>query len=207
MLLSVIHTHPRACIKLVCLVGNDARKAVSDGFPVTQVVASDIQAGFLDLGHKLFRSTPETCPITFVPGDVFNHEFIGPAPPATTSSESVTYPDIKSLKLTSLNPLRYKISAIHASSFFHLFDEEQQLVVAQRLASLLSPEPGSTIFGGHVGLEKKGWRDQDFKKVMFCHDPDTWNAVWEEVFGKGIVECKSFMHPDWPILIWSVTRC
>ena len=156
-----------------------------------------------DKGHK---STPETCPIAFVPGDVFDHEFIEPAPPATTSPESTIYPIIKDLNLTSLNPLRYKISAIHASSFFHLFDEEKQLVVAQRLASLLSPEPGSIIFGSHGGIEKKGWRDHD-GHVMFCHDPDTWNALWEEVFGKGIVECKSFMHPKWPVLYWSVTRC
>lgn len=155
------------------------------------------------LGHKLFRSTPNTCPISFIPGDIFNHDFITPAPPANTSSEAITYPTLATLDLSSLNPLRHKISVVHSSSFFHLFNEADQLTVAHRLASLLSPEPGSIIFGSHRGREGEGGYE-DRKKHF--HNPESWNKMWDEVFQKGTVKCESFIHNPRQLLIWSVTR-
>ncbi|KAF8905736.1 hypothetical protein CPB84DRAFT_1835288 [Gymnopilus junonius] len=145
-----------------CCFGNDARKLVHDGWPAENVIASDLQAGFWRYGHELFKSTPETFTAAFIPGSLNT--------------------------LTSLTPLRHRISAIHASAFFHLFSEERQLVLAKRLAVLLLPKSGSIIFGQHVVMPVKGIRTEsgipqsDYS--MFCHSPESWRTLWvEEVFG------------------------
>jgi len=95
--------------------------------------------------------------------------------------------------LTSLTPLTHRISAIHASAFFHLFSEARQLELAQRLAALLRPEKGSIIFGQHGSRPEKGLRveaarvlDNGKTVCMFCHSPESWREMWtREVFGKG----------------------
>lgn len=177
------------------------------------------EPGFWDAGHELFKSTPETYPLKFIPGDAFDPAFIAPhdpfyEPPATP------VPDLQSL--TSLTPLQGHIAAIHASSFVHLFNEEQQTQVCKALASLVSPEPGSTIFGAHGGLPKKGLRSSTIGTIrkMFCHDPDTWKELWDgRIFKKGTVKVETqlveykrddfveeFKDEKFYILIWSVTR-
>lgn len=176
---------------------------------------------FWDLGHKLFRSTPETFPATFIPGDVFDPDFISDAPPRV-SAPTDPLPPLSSLK--GLTPLQGRLSAIFAASFFHLFNEEKQLAVAHRLASLLSPEPGSIIFGAHGGRPEKGWRVETTNVNpdgirMWCHSADSWKEMWEkEVFKNGevkvwaiLIEVPRFDLEQTPnskfwMLVWSVTR-
>ena len=145
----------------------------------------------------MFKSTPESFPAKFVPGDIFDDSFLtlGPVSEgAITPSE----PEVDIASLTSLNPLRGRLSAIHAANFFHLFSEEQQTIVAKKFASLLSPEPGSLIFGAHVAkAEAKGvypivMKLETVQSVdMFSHCPESWTTLWEEVFGPGKVEVKT----------------
>jgi hypothetical protein len=171
---------------------------------------------FWDYGHDLFFSTPESFPATFVAGDVFDPEMISPRTPPKPSEALPPRPDFKSL--TSLTPLQGHVSAIYAGSFFHLFDEPGQLQVARQLASLLSPLPGSIIFGGHVGSLVKGTIESHLHP-MFLHSPESWKDLWEgQVFEKGeirvdtnLVEValKSDEQADaeevyW--LTWSITR-
>lgn len=62
-----------------------------------------------------------------------------------------------------------------------------QLQVAHKLASLLSPESGSVIFGSHRGEKEKGWqrsRTRGAELKIFCHSPVSFKEMWEkEVFG------------------------
>jgi hypothetical protein len=180
------------------------------------------RAEFADLGHKLFRTTPETCPIAFVPGDAFDPNHLEVVPPFTAANAPTgPAPDLRSL--ASLNPLHGRVSAIHASSFFHLFNEEKQLHLARALAGLLSPEPGSVIFGSHVGLAEKGFKPSERERggFMFCHSPESWVQMWDGlVFEKGevtvqaelvYVERKYFEGDETSVqsvafLSWSVTR-
>jgi hypothetical protein len=132
-------------------------------------------------------------------------------------------PDLRSL--TSLNPLHGRAFAIHASAFFHLFGEGKQLHLARALAGLLSPEPGSMIFGLHIGApEKKGFEPSIIRKDhhrMWCHSPESWTELWDGlVFEKGVVKVQTklvqrerkILQPDAPqnatltFLVWSVTR-
>ena len=172
---------------------------------------------FWDLGHKLFRTTPDTFPVTFVPGNVFDPEHLSIVSPFTANFPPViTVPDLSTL--TSLNPLRGHVSAIYASSFFHLFPEDAQLRLARALAGLLSPLPGSMIFGKHLGLPEVGHLENPLiPRRLFCHNSRTWSELWDDVFPKGTVKIKAVvvevpkdgMYSEansLHLLIWSVTR-
>jgi hypothetical protein len=178
---------------------------------------------FWEYGHQLFKSTAETFPLAFIPGDVFDPTFIserGPFLSVADVKETVT-PPLNTL--SSLIPLQGKISAIHMSAFFHLFPEDRQLQLAKIVSSLLSPEKGSVIFGHHVGMPVKGIRPNQFKR--FCHSPESWMQMWvEDVFGgkdkdgndrvkveteliiRGDVRVDNSSDEDVWHLKWSVTR-
>ena len=185
-----------------------------------------ILAEFADIGHKLFRTTQETYPIAFVPGDAFDAKHLEVVPPLASAHEPTGPPEGPTLdlgSLTSLNPLHGRVFAIHASSFFHLFSEAKQLHVARALAGLLSPEPGSVIFGLHVGKADKGFTTSPLgNRQMFCHCPESWAQLWDGVvFEKGVVDVKAKLvqmgreDPDsqqntffamFTVLVWSVMR-
>ena len=165
-------------------------------------------------------------PAAFIQGDVFDANLIQPRAPFHSGSEHHNSRPRDLRALTSLTPLQGYVSAIHTSSFFHLFKEDGQLEAARQLASLLSPEPGSVIFGSHVGQVTKGQREalmhkQDYD--MFCHSPESWKSeVWDgPVFEKGTVEVKATLRNVerqnfWDkesgdtiiiqLLVWSVKR-
>ncbi|KAJ6571154.1 hypothetical protein B0H19DRAFT_1208851 [Mycena capillaripes] len=193
--------------------GTDIRKAVRDGFPIQTLIASDISQDFWQIGHELFRSTPETFPAVFVAGDALDPKFLEPFPPLTSPSE-VTERAPKLSSLTCLTPLRGHVSVIHISFVFHLFLEEQQLQLARSLAGLLSPLRGSVILGCQVAQRWKGSgeRISSFGHQMFCHSPESWQEMWEDVLPNGSVKIDAELSrrdhdgPDGGILTWSVTR-
>ncbi|RPD81612.1 hypothetical protein L226DRAFT_474830 [Lentinus tigrinus ALCF2SS1-7] len=207
-----------------CCLGSEIRKAVADGFPIEGAIGSDLHPEFWDLGHKLFKSTPETFPVPFVPGDAFDPAHLEAVPPFYAPPDTQA-PQLSTLK--SLNPLRGHVSVIHASSFFHLFDEEKQFKLAQSLAGLLSPEPGSMILGSHGGRPEKGFRTESSRTnshgmTMFCHSPESWTELWDgQIFKKGTVKVEAFLleikrkdlEPTDPtpearfyLMVWSITR-
>lgn len=149
-------------------------------------------ADFWRLGLELFMSKRETFTVPLVAGDVFDPAFIPPASPLY-SAPGTPRPDLHALK--TLAPLRGHVSAIHAGMLFHLFDEDKQQQLAHILAGLLSPEPGSLIFGSHIGKREKGsvalkWPGGS--QVMFCHSPESWKAIWDgPVFRKGTVKVQA----------------
>ncbi|OJT14325.1 hypothetical protein TRAPUB_9116 [Trametes pubescens] len=208
-----------------CCFGNDIRKAVYDGYPIENIIGSDLRGEFWELGHRFFKSTPTTFPVPFIPGDVFDPAHLAPVPPFRVQPDEPA-PELSTL--TSLNPLRGHVSTIHASAFFHLFSEESQLKLARALAGLLSPAPGSMILGWHVGRPEKGFRYEVLPphrqgNPMFCHNPESWKAMWEQVFEEGVVKVEAELREeaerrDWKdmpgvapgakfyALVWSVTR-
>ncbi|XP_006457973.1 hypothetical protein AGABI2DRAFT_183081 [Agaricus bisporus var. bisporus H97] len=206
-------------LDIACCFGNDIRKAVADGWPVENALASDISKEFWDQGHELFKSTPETFSVGFVDGDALSSSLIEPREPFYSPPLSPRPTDLRTL--VSLTPLQGHISVIHASSFFHLFDEEKQLALAKQLASLLSSEPGSIIFGSHGGLAAGGIDQSKIyagDRQMFCHSPETWTDLWDgTVFRRGIVKVEvrlvehSFrsagpLGTHINLIVWSVTR-
>ncbi|VDC02710.1 unnamed protein product [Peniophora sp. CBMAI 1063] len=209
-LLALPKSRPRAIfLEVGCCFGQDLRKAIADGYPAKDTIASDLRQGFWDVGLDLFTAVP---PPPFVQADVFelNKETSAPTPepPADLST------------LTSLTPLRAHVAAIHASSVFHLFDFEQQEAFARALASLLSNEPGSMIFGVHSGqpVKKTVKRLINGAGEQHAHSPDSWREMWEGIYGEGVVkvESRAVERPDAARimastdkvyhLVWCVTR-
>lgn len=200
-----------------CNLGHDLRQAVADGWPIENVIGFDLEQGFWDYGHELFKTTPETYPASFVAGDVFDPLMIAPRDPFY-EEPSTPRPELRSL--TSLTPLQGFVTAIRASSFFHLFNEDQQLKAARQLATLLSPRPGSIIFGRHRGMAVKGTRtDYHFgsERTMFGHSPESWRDFWDgQVFAKGTVRVEVELEDYKSLtdeidyngffLVWCVTR-
>ena len=128
----------------------------------------------------------------FIAGDVFDPKHIAPAPP-TYSTPSTPRPILSTL--TSLTPLQGHVSAIHISQFFHLFDKEQQIALARIAASLLSPEPGSMIFGRHASMEESGSCYNSFRQTsMWCFGPSDWEKLWKEIFSEGEIEVEAKVH-------------
>ncbi|KAG2156752.1 uncharacterized protein EDB93DRAFT_1125401 [Suillus bovinus] len=200
-----------------CCFGSDIREVILDGFPAAQTIGTDLHQELWDLGHELFKSSPETFLAHFVRGDAFNPEILAVAPPASMQTSGTSTPDLDSL--TSLNPLRGCVSVIHATAFFHLFKEDQQLHMARAFAGLLSSEPGSIILGVHTGAQQKGVMNRVYRGIevdMFAHSVESWTAMWDgEVFEKGTVkvdaqfkEVSEGAEGDerYPLLYWSVTR-
>ncbi|KAL4071856.1 hypothetical protein J3A83DRAFT_4371831 [Scleroderma citrinum] len=199
-----------------CCFATDARKVAADGFPSTPfptTVTDIMKSEFLELSHVLFRTSKETWPAHFIPGDALDPEMLSVVPPARGPKQE-PLPDLTSL--TSLNALHGHCSVINASAFFHLFDEEQQLHLARALAGLLSHEPGSIICGIQTGKKEKGITtrvSQGAQYDLFSHSPESWKEMWNGmVFEKGEVqvraERKEFMFAEHKIehLYWSITR-
>lgn len=172
-----------------CCFGTDARKLVDDGFPASQVVTSDYHADFWDLGNELFKTTNEKCGIRFLPGDVFSDAVIN------TSGAPLPAPPASLAQIDSLTPLLGHLSSIYASAFFHLFSEERQSLLARRLFALITPQPGSVIFGCHVALQRSGMFEGS-KGSMFCHSPESWKMLWLAVGEeRGVkLSVKTVMH-------------
>ncbi|EJT98647.1 hypothetical protein DACRYDRAFT_110552 [Dacryopinax primogenitus] len=159
-----------------CCFGADVRKAVQDGFPPAQIVASDLHPEFLELGHRLFRDDERTLPIKFLAGDVLDPSFLSLPPPTPPPPPPVP---VGVQALTSLTQLHKRVSAIHASLFFHLFSHFQQAHLAHLLGSLLLPKPGSVIFGHQIASAIEGTGKE---RGRWAHSPKSWRRLWEETF-------------------------
>ncbi|KAK0435190.1 hypothetical protein EV421DRAFT_1837206 [Armillaria borealis] len=191
-----------------CCFGNDVRKAVADGYPVQQAIATDLHPEFWDLGHKLFKSTPESFPARFIAADIFELKDLAKQPLASAPELS---------KVQSFAELSGSVSAIHASSFFHLFDEQQQFELAKITVALLSSASGSMMFGSHGANLTKGLRTETLDNrtlSMFCHSPESWKALWDGgVFPEGTVSVDASLEEvavdssngKFYFLVWCVT--
>jgi len=216
-LLRLGSTRPNALfLDLGCCFGNDIRKAIQDGFPAQNIIASDLQPDFWKYGHELFNTSPSMFPVTFIPGNVLDPSFISIQPPLQELSLETAAPiSLQSLiqaSPTSLDSLRGHLSAIHTSAFFHLFDTNEQTDIAKKLASLLSPLPGSVIFGSHLGSEQPQEGAKNGTGTLFYrHSPESWKKMWEEVFdGKGAIRVETGFgggpENEEAAMWWSVLR-
>lgn len=127
--------------------------------PSTSLYGSDLQASFIDLGYELFLDS-DTLRSTFVAADVFDESAVNP-----------------------LRALEGKLDVIHSSSFFHLFDYEQQKAIARTVVGLLKPQGGSLLVGRQVGNFEAGEKEHGTGGggKVFRHDGRTWRKMWEEV--------------------------
>ncbi|KAG8717578.1 hypothetical protein FRC09_014059 [Ceratobasidium sp. 395] len=195
--LEYVQEHPDAIyLELGCCFGNTARKLTTDGYPAQNIVATDLHQGILPfissivtlvtylskiqpaefwkLGFELFRDDASKFPASFVAGDILSSEMLNPS-----AKKLDERPNLSTIK--NLTELLGYVSIIHASAFFHLFSEEDQLKVACGCVTLLTGLPGATIFGAHIGANKPGLYERPRAgNPMFCHSPESWEEMWRE---------------------------
>jgi len=188
-------------VDIGCCFGDCTRKIVADGFPITGVLGFDIEKDFWDFGHEIFKSIPETFPAAFVKGDIFDSSTLELTPPLY-DAPATPKPTLSSL--TSLNPLHGHVSVVYAGGFFHMFNYDRQLQVARILAGLISPEPGSIIFGTHLGQPVKGFQRHSDGSSSYYQSPESWKEMWDgDVFENGKVKVEvslRILDPETPEL-------
>lgn len=139
-----------------CCMGQDIRKLVYDGVPPENLCGSDLKSDFWDIGYDLFLDKP-TLNVKFIEADVFDAD-------------------------SGLKELNGKLSLVHATSFFHLFDWDGQVKAVKRVIELLKAEPGVMIFGRQGGMPQAGYlptiaQDQN----PYWHNSESWAKLWKQV--------------------------
>ena len=129
------------------------------GGPPQNIYGTDLRAEFWELGYELFRDR-ETLGVKFVTGDIFDE---GPT--------------------SGLRQLDGRVDIVHMASFLHLFNWEGQVRACKRLVRLLSPAPGSVVFGRQRGNVKPGEYDHRTNAggTMYRHDVESWKKLCEQV--------------------------
>ena len=115
----------------------------------------DIIADFINLGYDLFNDAKDLrAPFLFA--DLLNDEVAA---------------------------LEGGIDIVYAASFFHLFEWEDQVRAAVKVAGILRPAKGSLVFGHQMGYIKAGSRKMAAAPNGSCylHDVESWKRLWEEV--------------------------
>jgi SAM-dependent methyltransferase len=140
-----------------CCFGQDVRRLVYDGAPISNVHGSDLEQPFLDLGYDLFLDEDKLPRSTFLAADIF--------------AES-----------SPLDKLKGDVDIIHAASFFHLFNLKDGTTIAHKLVGMLRKKSGNMILGRQMGNETA----QEFTRKsgsgsMFRHNPESFKKWWEEI--------------------------
>lgn len=112
-------------LDLGCCFAQDIRNLVFEGAPSDRMTGFELRREFVDFGYELFRDR-ETLASEFVIGDFFDGDC--------------------GLREGSFD-------VIHASSFFHLFNWDEQVEAVSKAVRLLKPKQDSLIVGRQAGTE------------------------------------------------------
>lgn len=123
---------------------------------------------FIDIGYRLFLDK----------GDL-GAKFV---------TEDLTEPDENAYQSGAVvRGLSGKMVAIFASSLFHLWDYEDQLLVAKRMVAMCEDRPGVMITGRQLGSYLGGrypmtsMREDGHKFKNYRHNEQTIRGFWHEV--------------------------
>ncbi|KAF4979563.1 hypothetical protein FZEAL_4267 [Fusarium zealandicum] len=143
-------------LDLGCGVGQVIRQFRANGVDGAQLIGTDLQSKFIDIGYDLFQDR-DLLGATFVAGDMLD-----PADKQMTA-------------------LRGKITMVHAGSFFHLFNWIQQLYMGKRLVEFLKPGTrNALIYGRQVGTNHPG-PSSTGNRSAYLHDQASFQRLWDEV--------------------------
>ncbi|KAF2104907.1 hypothetical protein NA57DRAFT_71108 [Rhizodiscina lignyota] len=147
-------------IDLGCCVGQDIRKLILDGAPVTRVYGADLLPPFIDIGYEMFRDADR------FPRD----HFLAPA---------------NLLEDTPDDPLRRmdgRLTIVHISAVFHLFQLDNQTVTAKRIMRLLNRKAGKClVLGADTANITSGFYTRTSGTVRYRHNLESWTQLWKDV--------------------------
>ena len=144
-------------LDLGCCFAQDIRKLVADGAPAEHIWGAELRTDFIELGYDLFLDKGKL-KANFINADVFDPE-------------------------SQLSQLNGKVDIVYTGSFFHLFDWDQQVIIAKQLVRTTKAKKGSLVLGRQVGDKNPGTFNHGTNTggKMYRHDPETWTRLWNEV--------------------------
>ncbi|PON28818.1 hypothetical protein TGAM01_v201926 [Trichoderma gamsii] len=145
-----------------CAFGYVLRQLAADGSPASNLIGTDLQQGFIDLGYELFKDR-DSFSARFIAGDLLKPED------------------------PNLDSIDGKVDIIHAAALFHLFDWDDQVTLGSRLVKFFKPDANAMLVGRQVGTlypTKRGTqKDQDISG-WYRHNLETWQQLWDEIGDK-----------------------
>ena len=175
-------------------VGTDVREFLLDGGDANgsnKIVAIDLRQDFIDLGQDLYK---------------------GPTPNIEFRTANLLEPG------TKLDDLKGKVNLLYTGAVFHLFDEQQQRVFAEAIATLLATSGEVVVFGTHRGAKVKSDRIHRSGLKLYSHSPESWKELWTDILGAdaGNWQINAQLRYSWtaaeyvdentPVLQWSLWR-
>lgn len=155
--------HHNTFLDMGCCIGQVLRQLAFDGVCSNRLYGADLEPRFMEVGYELFRDKKKLRS-NFVAGDVLQ----------ASGNETSTADPLKMLD--------GKITVVHASSFFHLFDWDDQVRAAKRIVRMLKPkDPNVFIFGRQVGCEEAGKQTGPRNYTRYLHDAKSWQKMWDVV--------------------------
>lgn len=147
--------------------GQDVRKLVYDGAQVERLWASDIEQHLIDAGFKLFNDDHVMPKANFLcPADLLSNS-----------------PDDR------LRVLDDKVTILHLTAVFHLFNLGDQKKVADRCLRLLKKDTSGPVLllGMQVGSVVAGpfRRENETEEFShkYRHNKESWADLWQTVAG------------------------
>lgn len=150
-----------------CCVGQELRYLANQNISHTQLHGCDTELQFVDLGYRLFRDA-DSLRASFVHADLLT-------------------PDEGEFRRSQLyQSLAGKVDVAYASSFFHLFDWEDQVKAAARLVAVCRDQKGVVVCGRQIGSVRAGSYEMSGRlgtvsKGQYRHDLDSLNRFWKAV--------------------------
>ncbi|KAJ9660201.1 hypothetical protein H2198_002707 [Neophaeococcomyces mojaviensis] len=150
-------------LDLSSCLGQDLRKLAFDGVNPQWLWGSDIHQDFIDAGYELFRDEHKMPKDHFIcPADVFDN------------SEG-----------NNLSVLDGRVDMMHVTAVFHLFNREQEDLLAARCLRLLNKNRPSGVDGLIFGSQVGNIDAREFVRAngsrRYRHNEQSWRKMWESV--------------------------
>lgn len=138
-----------------CFIGQDLRRLVADGAPSGRLYAVDVVSHW-DVGYDMYRDR-----------DRFSAHFI---------EADILYPNAELLAL------RGTVDVLSITHVLHQWDWAEQVKAVELLVSLSSGK-GAMVVGFQVGSvgERERKASGLVKRDTYCHDPGSFQKMWEVV--------------------------
>ncbi|KAM0545789.1 hypothetical protein ACHAPJ_011213 [Fusarium lateritium] len=145
-------------LDVACGLGQVLRKLSADGVDPKKLYGTDILSEYLDLGFDLFKDRDRFDQSNFIPADLIHHD-------------------------KALAHLEGKVTLIHASNFFHLFDWEEQVLIGKNIVKLFkSQHEGVLLFGWQIGrLDAGTITSYKTGNTRYIHNLSSLQTLWDEV--------------------------
>ena len=137
-----------------CCFAVDLRKLIADGASPSNVFGVELEQAFLDKGFELFRDADRLPKGSCIAEDMLSAE---------TSS--------------NLEPLLAQVDIVYMSSFYHLFDLQQQMAATRKVLKLIRRKPGTLLVGRHIGDETPGTYPKIDGGEFYRHNAASFEAM------------------------------